>query len=306
MDRSIFNQLEKALGVDRVKQNFTLAPYTTFKMGGQVEYYFEAESREDIINAVKAAHTLHLPLTILGGVSNVIISEKGVAGLVVRNRYTKKEIVSSRENNVLVNVSSGYTMGRLVKELAADGLSGLEMHLGLPGTVGGAVYMNSKWTNPKVYVGDVVYSADIIDRSGRVKTVDSSYFKFRYGHSKLQETGEVLLDVIFNLKKDDSKKIITRSNEALAYRKKTQPVGVASSGCFFKNIDGLSAGAFIDKLGLKGFTVGGLTVSPIHANFIINNGNGTDKDFKQIVEKIKQAAREKYHIELKEEVVFIQ
>ena len=120
MDRSILHQFEKMLGSGRIKPNQILAPYTTFKMGGPAEYYFEAETSEDIVNALATACKLSIKCTILGGISNVIISENGVEGLVIRNKYVKKEVVSETATNILLKVSSGYMMGRLVKETAND------------------------------------------------------------------------------------------------------------------------------------------------------------------------------------------
>src|SRR3989338_10042860 len=121
-----YQKLQNILGKDRVRENIVLAPYTTFKLGGPAQYYFEAQTDEDIINAVKAASKLNLPLTILGGISNVVISHDGIKGLVIRNQVRYKEIIEETQDNTFLKVSSGYTMTRLAKETAEAGLEGLE------------------------------------------------------------------------------------------------------------------------------------------------------------------------------------
>lgn len=298
-------KLEIALGTGRVKADCVLAPYTTFKMGGPAEFYFEAETLEDIITAVKTAHDNNLKLTILGGISNVVISDQGVKGLVVRNRYSEKSVESEDDSHTYLKVSSGYPISLLARETAALGLSGLEYHLGLPGSVGGALYMNSKWTKPLCYVGNAVDHALLIDKKGNTRTETKEYFDFAYDYSILQKTHELIGYVVFKLTKMDAETLIQRGKDAIEYRKQTQPFGVASSGCFFQNIDGESAGKLIDELGFKGFKVGDLEVSTVHANFIINNGNGTVADFKKIVESIKQKALQEKGMTLKEEIMFI-
>lgn len=274
-------------------------------MGGPAQYYFEAETLDDLVNAVKAAHETGLALTVLGGISNVVISDAGVKGLVVRNRYCLKEIESEDEQYTYLKVSSGYPISLFARETASMGLSGLEYHLGLPGSVGGAIYMNSKWTNPLCYVGDVVDHVLLIDKEGNTRTEFQDYFSFAYDYSILQETHELVGYVVFKLAKDDPEKLTKRGQEAIEYRKKTQPYGVASSGCFFQNIDGESAGKLIDELGFKGYRVGDLEVSSVHANFIINKGHGTVADFKKIVESIKAKALKERGLHLKEEIKFI-
>jgi UDP-N-acetylmuramate dehydrogenase len=243
---------------------------------------------------------------VLGGVSNVVISDEGVQGLVVRNKYSHKEVVAEDSSSVLLKVSSGYSISLLASQTAALGYGGLEHHVGLPGSVGGAIYMNSKWTNPLSYVGDVVDSVLLIDHDGNTRIENKDYFQFKYDYSILHETHELVGYVIFKLTKADSQELTQHGLNAMEYRKKTQPYGVASSGCFFQNVDGESAGKLIDQLGFKGFRVGDLEVSTMHANFIINHGNGTVADFKKIVESIKQKALQEKGLTLHEEIKFIQ
>ncbi|MBI2051282.1 UDP-N-acetylmuramate dehydrogenase [Candidatus Roizmanbacteria bacterium] len=288
-----------------LKRNIDLFSHTTLRMKTVAEYFFEAKSRDDLILVRKLASNQRLPFTILGGGSNVAMVNAILRGIVVKNLYIQKELVSDSGDSVWLLVSSGYPGSKLVNETVEAGYQGLEYHLGLPGTVGGAIYMNSKWTNPECYFGDPVESAHLLDKAGNVKKVKKDYFHFAYDYSRLQETGEILLEVVFRFKKADPKVLKKRADEALTYRKATQPFGIASSGCFFRNIDGTSAGSLIDRAGLKGTRIGNFVVSPKHANFILNQGDGNPEDLKKLIELVKEKVKAKFGVELKEEVILL-
>lgn len=302
---SIIFFFDAQFGKYRLKTNYTLAPFTTFKSGGPAEYYFEAESEDDLIHAFKIAKDTGIGVVILGGASNVVIDDDGIKGLVIRNRFFEKKILKEDATHAYLKVSSGYPITRLSKETAQMGLSGLEYHVGLPGTVGGALYMNSKWTKPVCYVGDVLHNATLISKNGDIKTVDRDYFEFGYDQSILQKTHEIVVSAVFKLKKTDPSELMTRGQDALAYRKQTQPFGVATSGCFFRNVNGQSAGELIDKAGLKGFSIGGAKVSDKHANFIVNTHNAKTADVVELVNHIKNTVKKRYNVSLQEEVIFI-
>lgn len=307
-------ELMKQFG-DRIKPKKDLSPYFTLRTQTTAEYYLEAESREDIINAVKITSQHKIPLFFLGGGSNTIVLKGEIKGLVLRNMYMKKEVVTDEADYAEVLFSAGYPMSRVVNETVKEGLSGFEYHLGLPGSLGGAIFMNSKWTKNLSYVGDNLISANIIDKEGNEKKVDRDYFNFAYDYSILQETGDILLEATFKLKKEDPEMLKKRAQEALAYRRETQPFGVATGGCFFQNISDeeqekhnlptKSAGYLIDKAGLKGTQVGGFQVSEKHANFVINKGKGTPEDLYKILNLIKSTIKEKYGVDLKEEVIVV-
>jgi len=307
--------LTKQFG-DRLKKDFDLSPYFTLKMKTKAEFYIEASSVEEWQEIVRFASEHTISLFILGGGSNIAVLQHVISGLVVRNRYMKKEVVQETDNYTDLLISSGYPMGRLVKETTEAGLAGFEHHLGLPGTLGGAIYMNSKWTKPVSYVGDNLIEGTIMDLKGNVRREPREYFAFAYDYSKLQDTHEIFLDGIFRMQKDDRALLTERSQNALAYRKETQPFGVATGGCFFQNISTeekeahnlptTSAGYLIDHAGLKGKQVGGFVVSDKHANFVINTGNGTPEDLKKMLDLIRSTIKSTYGVELKEEVQIVE
>ena len=299
----------------KLKHDKDISAYFTLRMKVEASYYLEVESRDEWISAVKAAHELKIPIFILGGGSNIAVTSGKIHALVIRNRYIYSKKVSETNTHVEMLFSSGYPMSHLIKETIASGLSGFEYHLGLPGTLGGAMYMNSKWTKPESYCGDTLIYANVMTRDGKVHKENKAYFKFAYDYSILQETKEIFLEGVYRLKKENTEILKRRSEEALAYRKKTQPFGVATCGCFFQNISvkdqkrlnlpTTSVGYLIDDTGLKGKRVGAFEVSTKHANFIINHGSGNPNDLEQLLDQIRESIRVKYGLELKEEVVIV-
>lgn len=308
-------QIGLKLGEDRVHRFKDISAYTTLKTKTQAEYFVEVRSVNELISVMNVVFSHTIPFFFMGGGSNIAILTDVIPGLVIRNIASDKKILNQSDTYVDIQISSGYSMTRLAKELAEMGLEGLEYHFGLPGTLGGAVYMNSKWTNPDSYVGDSLISGRVIDVQGKIKEVKADYFKFRYGYSALQETKEILVNATFRLHKKSPEVLLTRTREALEYRNKTQPKGLPTSGCFFKNITEedqkkiqvptKSAGYLIDQSGLKNFAVGEYFVSDKHANFIMNKGGGTPEDLRTIVTHVKETVKAKFGIELREEVIIL-
>lgn len=315
--KSKISLLKKELGDDRISLNKDLFSLLTLHTNTVAEYYFEAKSKEDWQNVVKTAYQLNLPIFVLGGGSNIAPGSRLIKGLVIKNNYIKMKKLKESAKNGEILVSSGYLTNKLVNEMVEQGYQGLEYHKGLPGTVGGAIFMNSKWTKPLTYFSNCLVKATLLDRQGHWKVVEKKYFRFAYDFSLLHKTQEILIEVIFKFNKTSPKILKKRADQASQYRLKTQPKGVGSCGCFFRNISeadqkrlGLpttSVGYLIDKLGLKGLTIGDFTISKRHGNFIINQGltKNDVKDLKKLLTIIKTKVKEKYGIELKEEVVRI-
>lgn len=301
----LFQKLQEALGDGKVRQDVDMSVYATLKVGGPAEFYTDVTTEEEMITAIRTAYELNLPVHVFGGISNVVIGEAGLKGLTIRNMIVFKDIQEETDEYVILRVGSGYNMSRLAKETAQDGLAGLEYHLGLPGTVGGGVAVNSGWYahKPDRYVGDPLYRALLVSQDGFTRTETHDYFKFRYDYSILKETHEILVWIEFKLIKADPAELIQHGQDALEHRKNTQPYGIPTSGCFFQNVDGVSAGKIIDEAGLKGYTIGGAQVSQKHANFIENTGTATSHDIAELVAYVKQRVKEHSGIELEEEII---
>lgn len=298
-----------------LERDVNLFKYTTIRSQSIAQYFFTAKTRQDLIDVYKLSLQERLGFLILGGGSNIAVLSDYIKKIVVKNQYIDKKIIEENDKEVFYQISSGYPTNKLVTETVNEGLEGIEYHLGLPGSIGGAVYMNSKWTNPLDYIGDHLEKAYLLTKTGITKEVSREYFNFAYDYSILQDTKELLLEAVFKFKKSNKNILLKKSSEALDYRKKTQPMGAFTSGCFFrnisdeervnKNLNTNSAGYLIDKSGLKGIKIGGFTISKNHANFIINDGSGKPEDLVKLLKMIKDRVKRKFHIDLKEEVVLI-
>ena len=304
------------------KEQELLAPYTTYKIGGPADLFIETRTTDDMVKAITIARKNSIPFFVLGGGSNVLVSDKGFRGLVVRN-MTKNIVVRGMkgmitkgiaDGNVYVEAESGVPFNLLVRYTIEEGLGGLEMHLGLPGTVGGALFMNSKWMKTTSFVGDAVYQATVLTPTGEIKNVSNDYFHFSYGYASLQKTGDIVLSVIFTLERKDKEQLWKRANESMEYRKVSQPQGVQTAGCVFKNISLIEAvaagtpnhttstGYLLDKSGCKSLVVGDAKVSQTHANFVVNTGKATASDMVQLIETMRAKVKEKFGITLVEEI----
>lgn len=307
----------------RLKENEPIARYTTLKVGGPADLFFDAKTKEELAHAITAARNLGVPVFIFGGGSNIIVGDGGIRGLVVKNSTGSIAIrgikgayrKGKQAGTVYVEADSGVIMNKLVRFTIEEGLGGLEMQLGLPGTVGGAMYMNSKWTQPEGYVGDAVYQATILTTDGKIITVPRSYFHFGYDQSSLQQSKDIVLSVVFSLQQKDRDSLWKVANASMLYRRETQPQGVFSPGCTFRNIskgDAMriptpnhttSAGYLIDHAGLKGKEQGDAQISPVHANFIINRGKASASDVIKLIEAARQKIKEQFGVVLAEEIV---
>ena len=322
MMKNTEDKLIAAFG-NRIRRGELLARFTTFKIGGPADLFYEASTADEMVSVVRQARDMSLPVTVIGGGSNILIADRGIRGLVVKNstgrialagiRGTVRE--GSAKRHVYVEADSGVIMNKLVRFTIEAGLSGLEMQLGLPGTVGGAIYMNSKWTHPEGYVGDPVYQATILTGSNDVRVVPRSYFQFGYDSSVIQKTGDIVLTVVFKLRSADKGMLWETANGSIAYRRESQPQGVQSSGCIFRNIDKsraialstpnltTSAGFLLDHAGMKGARVGDAHVSDVHANFMINTGRARASDMVELIERARTAVKQKFGVVLQEEIV---
>lgn len=316
------DELKKVLG-PAAKEHVLLGPMTTFKVGGPADLYFEARTAEQLETAVTQARRLEVPLFMLGGGTNILIADAGIRGLVIRNLTTNVAIRgmkgeqrgTQKSGTVYVEADSGVFINKLVRFTVEEGLAGLEMQLGLPGSVGGAIFMNSKWTHPEGYVGDCVYQAKLVTASGEVVVKPKSYFRFAYDSSTIQTTGDVVISVVFALTTDSKERLWQVANESIAYRRLTQPQGVFSAGCTFRNLspaqalslatpnNTTSAGFLVDHAGLKGYRVGGAEISSVHANFIVNRDKATAADVVELIETSKQKVFEQFGVRLEEEII---
>lgn len=303
------SRLRASVAPGAVHVRAALAEHTTWHVGGPADFLVDARSVDELVNVVTAARENGTPLTILGGGSNVVVSDEGIPGVVVRPRLTAIEMASDSR----VRAEAGVTMNGLVRWTIGRGLSSLEAWAGTPGTVGGAIYGNAHYAG--VDIGNKVASVRVMDRDGSMREIPRAEMGFGYDTSRLQRTGEILVSADFDVLRGDPEALRAVARASLAHRKRTQPLALPSAGCIFQNPDpardrlpaGLpaSAGALIDRAGLKGARVGGASISSIHANFFVNDGGATARDIWLLAESARAAVREKFGVALRNEVVFL-
>jgi UDP-N-acetylmuramate dehydrogenase len=301
--------LRAAFGDARVQRNAPLAPLTTFKVGGRADWLLEARQADEIIRAFQIARDFHVPVTMLGGGSNVLVSERGVRGLVVRMHGGDVRSLDATR----IRADGGITINGLVRWTISHGCAGLEAWAGTPGTVGGAIHGNAHFRGR--LIGEYVERVTLVDRNGSVAEVLVRDMEFGYDYSRLHRTREAVLSADFRVAPGEPATLRATARESLAFRKRTQPLESASAGCIFQNPDpsrdrvpdGIpaSAGALVDRAGLKGAVAGQAMVSATHANFIVNQGGASADQIRDLIERCKRAVREQFGVELREEVVFL-
>lgn len=313
-----------SLGSDRLKFDEPLSKHTYFKIGGPADLLYEAKTSEELKTAVQTAIMHKIPYLVIGGGSNILVTETGFRGLVIKNRSSSiilKGFAGGVDKGKLdlkeaiVQSDSGVPANLLIRYTLDQGLSGLEEMLGLPGSVGGAVYNNSHHLD-KLF-GDHIVEVEAISADGEIKKYTQKELQFDYDYSIFHKTKEIVLSATFQLKRGDKDALWEIANSAVKRRATTQPLGIPSSGCMFKNIplaDAMrlgtpdttqSVGYLLDKAGLKGLAVGGASVSQVHANFIVNDGTATSKDVLALIEDIRHKVKAKYGVDLELEVIVI-
>lgn len=299
--KEVYKRLTEALG-GRLKHNVDLAPFTTLGIGGMADFLYTARKPKELVLAIRTAQKLRFRFFVLGRGSNVLVSDSGFRGLVIRNQC--QDLLVNKNS---ITCQSGAFLDDLVKIACKRSLSGLEFIAGIPGTVGGAIRGNAGAFGKSV--GGVLTKAVILTDKGEIREVNPGYFRFGYRESRLKKTGDVLLSATFKLKKQDKERIKTKIRGNLEKRKKSIPLEEKSAGCYFKNFittqTKISAGFLLDQIGAKGMHEGDAMVSTCHANILINAGNAKAADVRRLARKLKKKVKEKFDIELEEEVVYI-
>ena len=283
-----------------IKNNVSLKNYTTFKTGGKAKYFFVARNKENIISAIATARKFKLPFFIIGKGSNLLASDRGFKGIVIKIQNTKYKILNTK-----IVAEAGILLSQLVSETIKKNLTGLEWAVGIPGTLGGAIYGNAGAF--KKSIGDNTKEVEVYDlKSRKLRILKNKDCKFKYRESVFKENKNlVILSAELQLKKGDERKIEDGVKEYLNYRKNTQPLNFPSIGSIFKNTPLHSAGELIEKCGLKGKRIGHVQISEKHANFIVNLGKGKAKDVVTLIKLIQKKVKNRFNIGLKEEVQYL-
>ncbi|MBO7520760.1 MAG: UDP-N-acetylmuramate dehydrogenase [Opitutales bacterium] len=283
-----------------IRENVPLAPFTTWRIGGAARFFAEAASCE-LPKILLWAKSKNIPYCVIGGGSNILVRDCGIDGLVVR---VKDEIESVKINRDFVEANAGARLPALCMLLAKSGIAGFEFLAGIPGTVGGAVFMNAgAGGERRREISDVFLGASLFSPASGVFEADKNFMRFSRRFSALQDSGDVLISAKFAVEKfENPADILSRVKKSLEDRAARQPENPRNAGSVFKACGGVPAGILIDRAGLKGLRVGGASVSLKHANWIENSGSATSADVEELIAKIKRAVFEKFNLRLEEEV----
>lgn len=327
---NIFKNLDINLR-KKIKKNVALAPYTTFRIGGPAKYFLETENDKELVEVLKFCKKKKISYFVMGGGSNLLISDNGFNGLVIKLQAKSYKLKAD-----YIETEAGILISNLIAKTIKYNLSGLEYLAGLPGTLGGAIFGNAGSTRSGKEIADLIESAKLLFPSGKIKEVDNKWFKFAYRYSRLKdfENSErpIILSAKLKLKKDTKENIGKKMKEVLAMRLERVPGG-CSAGCVFKNIQfanlrelpvnlrellpkdiikgnikkgfKIPTAWLIDQCGLKGKKIGKAKISERHANFIINEDGAKAEDVKALMDLARREVKKKFNISLEEENILV-
>ena len=306
---SALGQVAAQLDPARLRRDEPLAPFTTFKIGGQADLLYPANSAEDLALAVLAARRACVPVFVLGLGANILVGDRGFRGLVIRN---EARAVSFHADG-RVDAESGAIVGDLIHAAVGRGWSGLEHYIGIPSTVGGAVWQNLHFLSPAparertMFIAEVVESVELLAADGMRRRADREAMRFGYDTSILHGGTDLALSVQFRLSPGDPAAMHRILQENLGWRGSRHPwlEHHPSAGSIFKKIEGVGAGRLIDQCGLKGFAIGGAQISHIHANIMVNLGGATAADVRALIAHAQRAVTAKFGQQLEPEIGFV-
>lgn len=305
------DRLRAELGADRVRTDEVLAPYTTFKIGGPADLFYEAHTADELAAALTLARDLDLPFFLLGLGANILIGDLGFRGFVIRNKANHVRI--DEESGRVWAESGAIVYPDVIEQAVSAGLSGLEHYVGIPSSVGGALWQNLHFLSPPperertMFVEEVVLEAEILSAEGERKTVDHDYFRFDYDYSILHDRNDRVLSATFQLEPGDEARMREIMAANLEWRSERHPPldTEPSAGSIFKKIEGVGAGRLIDWAGLKGTRFGGAEVTHRHANILINRGGATAADVRHLIAYVQKTVERDQGYRLSPEIGFI-
>lgn len=286
-------------GVAEVRVNESLASHTTFQIGGPCDVMVFPETAEALADVIRACTEEDQPFFVLGKGSNVLVSDQGIRGVVIATERLQRLVV----DGTTVTASAGLSLINVSKACAELGLTGLEFASGIPGSIGGAAYMNAGAYDGEMK--DVITSVTVLDEGGLIRDIPAEEMRFSYRHSRLKDEPLVCLAVTMQLQHGDKAEILAKVADLSERRSSKQPLEMASAGSTFKRPVGHYAGPLIIDAGLQGYHIGGAQVSTKHAGFLVNTGDATADDVIRLIHTVQAAVLRKFGVRLETEVRFV-
>lgn len=272
------------------------------EFGGPADIYLKATNIEDIKHIVQFVKENNIPLSVVGNGSNLLVKDNGIRGIVLKPDIQSIE-TEEQENKIYITAGAGVPLPKLAIEMGKKSYTGLEFAAGIPGTIGGAVRMNAGAYGNEMK--DIVITTTYIDLDGNVKTINNAEHEFEYRKSIFAKNKYIILNTKIELNKGNIIDIEQKMCDNMKSRKEKQPLDAPSAGSTFKRKEGIIVAKLIDEAGLKGFSIGGASISSKHAGFVINTGNATAKDVLELIEYVQKIIYEKFNIEIEPEIEII-
>ncbi len=301
--QKILSDLIEFIPKEKIKLEESMTKHTSFKTGGNVDFFVIVENENQIIKLLKYAREEDINLYIIGNGSNLLVSDKGVKGIVAKIAFEEMQITED-EKGVIVQAGAGVKVMTLAQILKQKEITGFEELSGFPGTIGGANYMNAGAYGKEMK--DVIVETKALNReTGKIEVLNNEEQKLEYRSSIFKNKKYIILQTTMRLKNGKKEEIEKKMNEYLVQRKEKQPLEYPSAGSTFKRGNGFITAKLIDECGLKGYQIGGAQISEKHAGFIINKDNATSKDILDLIEYTKKKVFEKFGVQIEEEVEII-
>lgn len=302
-NEKILSDLRQIIPEENIKINEPMSKHTSFKTGGQADIFVVAKNISEVEAVTKLVKENNIPLYVTGNGSNLLVSDEGVRGIVLKIAIDEVSI-EEKETSVVVTCGAGTKIMMLAQKLKQEGITGFEELAGIPGTIGGANYMNAGAYGKEIK--DILIETKVLNKeNGNIEVLSNKEQDLSYRSSIFKANKYIILETVLELKKGNSEEIEQKMNEYLKQRKEKQPLEYPSSGSIFKRGEGFITAQLIDECGLKGYSIGGAQISEKHAGFIINKGNATSKDILDLIEYTKRKVFEKFGVEIEEEVEII-
>ncbi len=301
--RELIENTNLQIPENRIHYEEPMKKHTSFKVGGPAEVYIKIQNEEEIVNIQNFAQKYKIPITVLGNGSNVLVTDKGIRGIVLQIDIKKQSIEELKNGQVRVIIGAGNKIAETAHNLCKQGISGVEELAGIPGTIGGAVKMNAGAHGKEIK--DIIKQVKVMKSTGKIEIWQKEELQLSYRNSIFSNNKAIILEAEFNLKKADVENIKQKMDEYMKIRREKQPIEYPSAGSTFKRGDTYITAKLIDEAGLKGYQIGGAQISEKHAGFIINKNNATSKDIQDLIEYTQNTIYKKcgHKIQLEVEIL---
>ena len=293
-------EIERIIAKDKIYINEPMNKHTSFKIGGPAECLIKIKTAEELNAILKLSKEQNIPITIIGNGSNILVSDEGIKGFVLKIEIDIFEIDTSTSR---LRIGSGVKLGMIAQKCLKQEFAGFEFASGIPGTIGGAIKMNAGAHGKEMK--DIVTTVTYMDRNGQIYTIKNEEAQFEYRKSLFTNKDYIILEVEIQLEKGKSEEIQLKMTEYSTYRKEKQPIEYPSAGSTFKRGTDFITAKLIDECGLKGYQIGGAQISEKHAGFIINKENATAKDVIELMEYTKEQIYNKFGKVIEAEIEII-